>query len=433
MNSILLGLTLLTTGAYSRQLRPEKRLELSRRSLSEKQSYKYCDSPITRGKVEFPDSIIGRAKHDFDMYSGYINITESPDYLFYWLFETQDKNPNAPLVIWTNGGPGCTAMEGATTEHGPLVLFDMKESCTGPQCDYTKQFSTNPYAWNKHANVLYLDQPKNVGYSFGYGDGTKTSVESGDDFVIFYREWLKAFPEYDKRQLIIGGESYGGHYIPAWSNSILNYNEQNTLDPINLSGVIIGNGCVNNTVQDVDTFIEFQHRENLIPVDSNPKNQGAAEIAMVNHLGYTPNYYDYRIESITCDGCYSYNYTAWSYWFLQPEVLEALNVCGEAGEDAFSGAAGGCISMGAFDAHDDFDYSGALARTLNANIPVSVFYGKSDTACQYVGGYAMTNTIAWDSQSEWAETELSAIELAGSNVGSYKSVNGLSYYEVSFL
>ena len=44
-------------------------------------------------------------------------------------------------------------MEGATTEHGPLVLFDMKESCSGPQCDYSSQFSTNPYAWNAHANV----------------------------------------------------------------------------------------------------------------------------------------------------------------------------------------------------------------------------------------------------------------------------------------
>ena len=79
----------------------------------------------------------------------------------------------------------------------------------------------------------------------------------------------------------------------------------------------------------------------MIPADSNPRNKGAAEAEMVSHLGYTPNYYDYRIESITCSGCYSYNYTAWSYWFLNNDVLNALNVCGEAGEDAFAGAAGG--------------------------------------------------------------------------------------------
>ena len=40
----------------------------------------------------------------------------------------------------------------------------------------------------------------------------------------------------------------------------------------------------------------------------------------------------------------------------------ALNVCGEAGYDAFEGSAGGCISMGSFDKNDDFDYSGALGK-----------------------------------------------------------------------
>lgn len=103
----------------------------------------------------------------------------------------------------------------------------------------------------------------------------------------------------------------------------------------------------------------------------------AAYVEMDKHLGYSPNYYDYRIESIDCPACYSYNYTAWSLWFLQEEVLTALNVCGEAGEDAFAGTAGGCISMGAYDVNDKFDYSGALARTLEAGIPVTLFYGKT--------------------------------------------------------
>ena len=59
---------------------------------------------------------------------------------------------------------------------------------------------------------------------------------------------------------------------------------------------------------------------------------GMAEVEMVKHLGYTPNYYDYRTERIECDACYSYNYTAWALWFLQPDVEVALGVCGDAGE-----------------------------------------------------------------------------------------------------
>jgi hypothetical protein len=47
--------------------------------------------------------------------------------------------------------------------------------------------------------------------------------------------------------------------------------------------------------------------------------------------------------------------------------------------------------MGNFDGHDDFDYSGALGRALEADISVTFYYGKTDTACNYVGGYAMAN------------------------------------------
>ena len=52
---------------------------------------------------------------------------------------------------------------------------------------------------------------------------------------------------------------------------------------------------------------------------------------MAKHIGYTPNYYDWRIRDISCEACYSYNYTKWSLFFTQPEVIEALNVCGNAG------------------------------------------------------------------------------------------------------
>lgn len=183
-------------------------------------------------------------------------------------------------------------MEAATTENGPLSLFDIKESCSSGsnKCDYSQQLSKNPYAWNAHANVLYVDQPKNVGYSFGYGDATKSSVEAADDFIIFYQNWLELFPDFKGRQLIIAGESYGGHYVPAWANAILDFNEKGTGKTdssklINFGGVAIGNGCVNDTVQNNDRFIDFQHANNLIPADSKPRSYAAALRAMISYIG----------------------------------------------------------------------------------------------------------------------------------------------------
>ena len=131
----------------------------------------------------------------------------------------------------------------------------------------------------------------------------------------------------------------GGHYVPAWADAILNFNDEQTNEDekINFAGVVIGNGCVNNTVQNTEEYVKFLHETNLIPEDANPKNQGTAEVEMIKYLGYTPNYYDYRTESVSCGACYSYNYTAWAHWFLKDDVESSLNVCGDAGDDAFAG------------------------------------------------------------------------------------------------
>jgi pimeloyl-ACP methyl ester carboxylesterase len=136
------------------------------------------------------------------------------------------------------------------------------------------------------------------------------------------------------------------------------------------------------------------------------------------------------VQSISCSACYGYNYTAWSYWLLKAEFLTALNVCGQAGEDAFAGSAGGCISMGSFDARDSFDYSGALVRTLEAGVPVTLYYGKTDTACDYVGGYAMASTIQWTGKEGFNQAPLSPLEIAGVEAGQVKTYGGLTFLQV---
>ncbi len=70
----------------------------------------FCSDPIPKKRVEFSEKMIGRAQHAPEMFSGYVNVT-TQDWYFYWFFGARDADPEAPLVIWTNGGPGCSSME----------------------------------------------------------------------------------------------------------------------------------------------------------------------------------------------------------------------------------------------------------------------------------------------------------------------------------
>lgn len=60
----------------------------------------------------------------FDAFSGFLDIKGKAKRIHY-LFVTSQTNPvNQPVVIWFNGGPGCSSLLGFTQEHGPYVIND---------------------------------------------------------------------------------------------------------------------------------------------------------------------------------------------------------------------------------------------------------------------------------------------------------------------
>ncbi|ETN68892.1 serine carboxypeptidase, partial [Necator americanus] len=188
---------------------------------------------------------------NFYQYSGYLRGSDTHR-LHYWLVESQNYPVTAPLLLWLNGGPGSSSVWGMLTENGPFR----------PNRD-GKTLYENVYSWNKFANVLYLEAPHNVGYSYStqpndnaYTDDQLTAVfsiflfspinpvvshanmrrvdsgdviphedygtkKTADENFNALKDFFNIYPHYANREFFVTGESYAGVYIPTLARRIL--------------------------------------------------------------------------------------------------------------------------------------------------------------------------------------------------------------------
>ena len=146
-------------------------------------------------------------------YSGYLNITDKKHY-HYWFIECEDNPGNAPIVLWLNGGPGCSSLEGLLYEHGPFRINDTSIPTSLYRFDYT---------WSKLANILYLESPVGVGFSYSddVDDYRNTDDTTALDNMLSVEKFFELFPEYKNNSFYITGESYGGIYVPTLAEAIL--------------------------------------------------------------------------------------------------------------------------------------------------------------------------------------------------------------------
>ncbi|KAJ8748720.1 hypothetical protein K2173_011269 [Erythroxylum novogranatense] len=198
-----------------------------------------CNSQAGLKEKDRIKTLPGQPPVRFNQYGGYITVSESAGRSFYYYFTEAERDKECkPLLLWLNGGPGCSSLAyGAMQELGPFrVLSD------------GKTLFRNKYAWNKVANVLFVESPAGVGFS--YSNTSSDYDNSGDritakDNYMFIRNWLERFPEYKDRDFYISGESYAGHYVPQLAHTIL-YHNKNCKNIINLKGIIIGNAVIND-------------------------------------------------------------------------------------------------------------------------------------------------------------------------------------------
>ncbi|ODQ45989.1 hypothetical protein PICMEDRAFT_73467 [Pichia membranifaciens NRRL Y-2026] len=143
------------------------------------------------------------------MHAGHIPVTEDQSSLYFWSFqsvnETYSTGRTRPLIIWLNGGPGCSSMDGALMEVGPLRVHN-KTSVIWNE------------GWLNVGDLVFIDQPLGTGFSSrNSGDNYDTNLqESSSHLFTFVEKYFEIFAsDYDKYDsIILAGESYAGQYIP---------------------------------------------------------------------------------------------------------------------------------------------------------------------------------------------------------------------------
>lgn len=170
-------------------------------------------------------------------FAGYLTVNKQLNSnLFFWYFPAKVNAENAPVVLWLQGGPGASSLFGLFTENGPISV------------DADQKVHSRKYSWHVNHHLIYIDNPVGTGFSFtdsedGYA---KNEKDVGNNLLLGLQQFFLLFPNLQKNEFFVTGESYGGKYVPAIGYAILQDSFRKYEDlkqpKINLKGLAIGNG-----------------------------------------------------------------------------------------------------------------------------------------------------------------------------------------------
>lgn len=361
--------------------------------------------------------------------AGYIKLpNKKADSYFYWYYESRSSPSTDPLVVWLTGGPGCSSLMALLTENGPCTV----------KPDLTTEL--NPYSWNEHANVIWLDQPSNVGYSYAEDaeDADKDENDVGDNFFWFINGFLDKHPELEGRDFYITGESYAGHYVPAAAHKIWLENkiikDVGTPVRVNLKGIAIGNGLTNPEIQTqhqldmvnntynitLMTPEEYERAQELFPkceavikeiLDSGnftltDEKLADCQLVLEPFKNAHRNPYDIRLPcGDVADATQCYDITYVSEYLNSDAVRKYLNVTTDASKKWIECDAN--VGLNFMKSGDvAVNYESYVADLLNdGGVRVLLYVGDADTVCNWYGNKAWATALEWKHKAEFNAAE----------------------------
>lgn len=180
--------------------------------------------------------------------------------------DDKDDDEAGTLIFWLNGGPGCSSMDGALVESGPLRI------------DPKGNAYLNKGSWSSRADMVFVDQPVGTGFSAMKANGEYKDVPLDGNlndvavhFAQFLINYFQVFPQDINKKIILAGESYAGQYIPYIATTLLNYQDyselKDSMPDIELTALLIGNGWIDPVTQSL-SYLPFALQTHLVETDT---------------------------------------------------------------------------------------------------------------------------------------------------------------------
>ncbi|KAJ0480804.1 putative peptidase S10, serine carboxypeptidase, alpha/Beta hydrolase [Helianthus annuus] len=277
----------------------------------------------------------------FTLETGYVEVGDDNGIQFFYYFVESQRDPlHDPLLLYLTGGPGTPALYPFMYQIGPLTI-DLEHSTKN-----NVVLEINPNSWTKAANVIFLDLPTGVGFSYAT---TSEASRSSDSMLAlhtyeFLKKWLLDHQRFRNNPLYISGISYMGILAPVVTLEAYKGNEQGKQPQLNIQGCLIISPLTDK-FGDFNSRLEFAHRLALISddiyksakeschgnyVDKDPNNRlcwNSLQRMDECTSGINPsNILEPLCEDLDTDPTCSIDKIYLEYWANDKDVQKALNV-----------------------------------------------------------------------------------------------------------
>lgn len=430
-----------------------------------------------------PEDVCSTAFDSQKQYTGWVSVPgDYPTNLFFWFVEARE--PTDSLTIWLNGGPGSSSLYGFFTGNGPCEIVEKG----------LNEYETlvREWGWDRASNMLFIDQPNQVGFSYDTpNNGTinfaSNKVEVPPEANADYPDWvlrngtfssnngdftanttetaamavwhmvqgfLTTFPQYQPSALShnsslgisLFAESYGGRYGPVFAETFVKQNARrqsgelpyNSTIDVHLSSLGIVNGCVDMETQvpyyptfAIDNTYNYkalsagdaQFYQDKFTAEGgcrdllqkcatdasvgDPEGEGAEESINKACSDALNNCYDIQ-DAYTSSGRGVYDLAAASTDPFPPMTfLEYLN------QESIQQAIGAPINYTLSNNEVGLEFQDTgdqarggniqrLAALLNQGVRIALIYGDRDYICNWMGGEAVSQSLAQEAGSEYS-------------------------------